>query len=263
MDIYKEYFSGIWKDRYVLWSLVNRDLQQKYRRSKLGVLWSVITPTGLALIIGLVYATLFSTDPREFIPLLFAGLNPWNFISNSATIAAVSFMTAESYIKQSSVNAQIFPLRNVLVCFVDLLYSIVAFFIIYLFLQPAFFGPKMLLVIPGLFIMFVFVLSIANIVSVINLNVRDYQPLQTIVLQGLFYVTPVIYSEDMMAARGMDFIFKWNPFYYVLKVVKVPLQGREILNIDIYIIAITMTVVLFAYSVKVIMHAKKTVALKL
>lgn len=263
MDIYKKYFMGIWKDRFVLWSLINRDLQQKYRRSKLGVFWSVITPTGLAVIIGLVYGALFSTDPREFIPLLFAGLNPWNFISNSSTVASGSFMSAESYLKQSTVNAQIFPLRSVLVCFVDLLYSIIAFLIIYLFLQPEYFGPKMLMVMPGLLIMFVFVLSIANIVSVINLNIRDYQPLQTILFQGLFYVTPVIYSKDMMAERGMSFVYEWNPLYYILEVVKTPLQGREMLSANIYIISILMAVILFAYSVKVVMHAKETVALKL
>lgn len=258
-----DYFNGIWKDRYVLWSLVNRDLQQKYRRSKLGVLWSIITPTGLAVIIGLVYATLFSTDPREFIPLLFAGLNPWNFLSGSATIAAVSFISAEGYLKQTNVNAQIFPLRNVIACFVDLMYSVMAFLVIYLFLQPDLFGPKMLLVIPGLFIMFVFSLSIANIVSVINLNIRDYQPFQTILLQGLFYVTPVIYSKEMMAERGMSYIYQYNPFYYILEVVKVPLQGREILSINVYLIAITMSVVLFVLSVKILMKEKATIALKL
>ena len=263
MSTYKNYFLGIWKDRYVLWSLVNRDLQQKYRRSKLGVLWSVITPAGLAIIIGLVYGTLFSTDPREFIPLLFAGLNPWNFISNASTVASVSFMSAENYLKQSSVNAQIFPLRSVIVCFVDLLYSIIAFLIIYLFLQPSYFGPKMLMVIPGLAIMFVFVLAISNIVSVINLNIRDYQNFQTILFQGLFYITPVIYSKNMMAEKGMSFIYEWNPFYYILEVVKTPLQGRIMLSIDIYIIAILLALTLFVFSVKVVMRAKTTVALKL
>ncbi len=263
MDIYIKYFMGIWKDRFVLWSLINRDLQQKYRRSKLGVFWSVLTPTGLAVIIGLVYGTLFSADPRVFIPLLFAGLNPWNFISNSANIASVSFMSAESYLKQSTVNAQIFPLRSVLVSFVDLLYSIIAFLAIYLFLQPDNFGIKMLMVIPGLIIMFVFVLSIANIVSVINLNIRDYQPLQTIIFQGLFYITPVIYSKDMMAERGLSFVYEWNPLYYILEVVKTPLQGRELLNVETYIISIIMTIILFIYSVRLVMREKETVALKL
>lgn len=262
-NVYKEYFAGIWRDRYVLWSLVNKDLQQKYRRSKLGVLWSVITPTGLAVIVGSIYAILFSADPREFIPLLFAGLNPWNFISTTATVGAVSFISAEGYLKQSTVNAQIFPLRSVLVGFVDLLYSIMAFLVLYLGLQPNSFGPKMLLVIPGLLIMFVFVLSIVNIVSVVNLNLRDYQPFQSIILQGLFYVTPVIYSKEMMAEKGMSMVYQWNPLYYILEVVKTPLQGKELLGMNIYIIAILMTVLLFICSIKILMHEKSTVALKL
>ena len=58
--MFKEYFQGIWRDRYILWSLVNKDLQMKYRKSKLGVFWSILTPLGLAVIIGSVYSIIFS-----------------------------------------------------------------------------------------------------------------------------------------------------------------------------------------------------------
>ena len=50
--MFREYFSGIYKNRFILISLVNRDLIQKYRRSILGIAWSIITPLGLAIIIG-------------------------------------------------------------------------------------------------------------------------------------------------------------------------------------------------------------------
>lgn len=261
--MFSSYFKGIWRDRYVLWSLVNRDLQQKYRRSKLGVLWSVITPTGLAIIIGLIYSILFSSEPKEFIPLLFAGLNPWNFLANTAAIATVSFMSAESYLKQSAVNAQIYPLRCVLVCFVDLLYSMMAFIVIYLFLRPNYFNVKMLLVIPGLIIIFVFMVGIANIVSVVNLNIRDYQQFQGLMLQGLFYITPVIYSKEMMADKGVAYVYEWNPLYYIVEIVKTPLQGREILELKVYIIATMLALAVFLYGIYIVMREKSIIALKL
>lgn len=263
IETLKNYFTQIYRDRYVLWSLVNRDLQQKYRRSKLGVLWSVITPTGLALIIGFVYATLFSTDPRVFIPLLFASINPWNFMSGSAAGATGAFMAAEGYIKQSSVCAQIFPLRTVVVGFVDLLYSVMAFLVIYLIIQPDCFGPIMLMAAIGLIIMFIFSLALANFAAIINLNIRDYQPFQGLVLQALFYVTPVLYATDMMDARNMQFIYRLNPFYYILELVKLPLQGRELPGVDVYIVAIAITAVLFFASVAVMMREKGSISLKL
>lgn len=259
----KEYFKGIYKDRYVLLSLINRDLQTKYRKSVLGIAWSIITPLGLVLIIGSVYSIIFGNDPRIFIPLLFTGLNPWLFINGSADGGTAAFIYAEGYLKQTTVNAQIFPIRIVLINFINLLYSIIAFFAIYLFLQPNLFGPKMLMLFPGLIIIFIFSLSLANFAAVLNLNVRDYQPLQGLILQGLFYATPVIFEPDMLKSKGFKIIYELNPFYYIIEVVRQPMLGRQIPPAYIYIIAIMVTLVLFLFSIRLVMKTKQGIAYKL
>ena len=109
----KDYFKGIWKDRHILFSLVKTDLNLKYKKSMLGVLWSILTPLGLVLIIGVVYSIVFGMKMEDFIPTLFAGLNVWIFLSASADGGTSSFLGAEGYLKQTNVNAQIFPIRNV------------------------------------------------------------------------------------------------------------------------------------------------------
>lgn len=259
----REYFKGIYRDRYVLLSLINRDLQTKYRRSVLGIAWSIITPLGLVLIIGSVYSIIFGNDPRIFIPLLFTGLNPWLFMNGSADGGTAAFICAEGYLKQTTVNAQIFPIRTVLVNFVNLLYSIIAFFAIYLFLQPNLFGPKMLMLFPGLIIIFTFTLALANFAAVLNLNIRDYQPLQGLILQGLFYATPVIFEADMLKAKGFEIIYQLNPFYYIIEVVRQPMLGRQIPPVETYIIAIAVTLVLFLLSIRLVMKTKQGIAYKL
>lgn len=262
-NLIKAYFQGIWRDRFILWSLVNKDLQMKYRRSKLGVLWSILMPVGLSAIIGSVYSIIFGSDPREFIPLIFAGLNPWLFISSTADGATLAFIGAEGYLKQTNVNAQIFPLRVVLVNFVNLLYALLAFLAVYLFLQPEKFGAAMLLTIPGLIIMFFFALGFANIAAAINLNVRDYQPMQSLIFQGLFYATPIIFPASTLAEKGFSAVYEWNPFYYILEIVKVPLRGDLISSERVYLIASAITIVLFIISIFVVMKAKKGIAFKL
>ena len=224
----KLYFTGLWRDRYILLSLVHRDLQLKYRRSILGVAWSILTPLGLVLIIGSVYSIIFGVDPKVFIPTLFAGLNPWLFISASADGGTSAFISAEGYLKQTTVNAQIFPYRVTLVGFVNLLYGIAAFFLIYIFLDPHAFSFSMLMVIPGLVLLFIFSASLANIASVINLYIRDFQPLQSLILQGLFYMTPIIYPANLLSEKGYGFIYKINPFYYFIELVRTPMLGRAL-----------------------------------
>lgn len=246
-----------------MYSLVNRDLQTKYRKSVLGIAWSILTPLGLVLIIGSVYSIIFSTDPKFFIPLLFTGLNPWIFISGSADGGTMSFLSAEGYLKQTNVNAQIFPLRTTLVNFVNLLYSIIAFFTIYLFLQPDLFGYKMIFVFPGLLILLIFGIALSNISAVFNLNLRDFQPMQSLILQGMFYVTPVIFDASMLEERGFGAIYKLNPFYYILEVVRQPMLGNKIPTVDIYLIALVIALGTFIISVFLVMKTKKGIAFKL
>ena len=258
-----KYFKGIWIDRFVLWSLVTRDLQGKYKKSALGVAWSIITPLGLVLIIGGVYSVIFGADPKTFIPLLFAGLNPWLFISGSADGGNFAYINAEGYLKQTTVNPQIFPLRVVLVGFVNLLYSITAFFAVYLFLQPVLFGPKMLMVFPGLIIILFFSLALANIASVMNLHVRDFQPLQSLVFQGLFYATPVIYQASMLYEKGFSILYRINPFYYILEVVRIPMLGERIPSPYVYMMAIGTTIFLLIISIRMVMKNNHGIALRL
>lgn len=258
-----DYFRGIWRDRYILTSLVNKDLQLKYRRSRLGVAWAILTPLGLALIIGAVYSVIFGTDPRTFIPLLFAGLNPWLFVSGTADGGTMAFIGAEGYLKQTTVNAQIFPLRITIVNFVNLLYSVLAFFTIYLFLQPEAFSAKMLLCLPGLALLFLFSAGLANLAAVINLNVRDYQPLQGLILQGLFYATPIIFQPEMLAEKGFELVYRLNPFYYLIEVVRTPMQGRKVPGWDVWLIALAMAIGVFLLSSVVLMRQKKNITFKL
>ena len=188
MRCLKEYFKGIWKDRYVLISLVRQDLQMKYNRSILGVAWQIITP--LSFIIGAVYSIIYGVSPIEFMPILFSGLNPWLFVTSSADGGTNSYISAEGYLKQTQVSPQIFPIRTVLVAFINLLYAMGAFFIVYLFLQPQNFSLCMLAIIPGLIIILLAGVGLANFSSAITVNVRDFQPLQSLILQGVFYATP-------------------------------------------------------------------------
>lgn len=258
-----DYFKGIWRDRYILFSLVNRDLQAKYRKSVLGVAWSIITPLGLVLIIGSVYSIVFGTDPKIFIPMLFSGLTPWLFISTVADGGTGAFLSAEGYLKQTTVNAQIFPCRGTLVGFVNLLYSMLAFFSIYLFIQPDLFNPGMLMVFPGLILLLMFGVSLANISAILNLHIRDFQPLQSLILQGLFYGTPIIFPAQILKEKGFELIYKVNPFYYIIEIVKEPMLGNKIPGLDVYFIAISITLVLSITSIVALMKSKKGIAFKL
>ena len=259
----KDYFLGLYKERYVIKTLVGSDLRTKYRNSYLGVAWSVLMPFGLAMIIGLVYSVLFGVSPREFIPMLFSGLNPWLFITGSADGGTAAFISAEGYIKQTAVHPQIFPVRMVTANFINLLYAVLAFLTFYLFMNPSAFKPGMLAVIPGLMIIYVFVLGMTNMSAVINLYIRDFQPVQAIFMQGMFFATPIVFQPEMLRAQGFSIVYQINPFYYMLEVVRTPLLGNGFASSRIYAVAISLAVIYFLISAFAVMKIRKKIAFKL
>ncbi|WP_026527612.1 ABC transporter permease [Butyrivibrio sp. VCD2006] len=265
MKYLKKYFSGIYKDRYVLRSLVKQDLQMKYNRSVLGVAWQIITPLGLSIIIGLIYSIIYGVDPKGFIPILFSGLNPWVFLSGSADGGTFAYISAEGYLKQTQVSPQIFPIRVVSVNFVNLVYSMVAYFVVFLILSPSSFGLSMLMIIPGLLVIYLGGLTLANMSSAITIHLRDFQPLQSLVLQGLFYVTPIIYTTSMMDDKGFSIIYRANPFYYLINAVRSPALGNDFnfAVLEEYLIVLAVTFVAFLISAVITVKNNHGIAMKL
>lgn len=257
------YFRNVWRSRHILISLVQKDLRNRYRKTFLGVAWSVLSPFGLVLIIGSVYSIVWSVDPVEFIPRLFTGLTPWIFITSSAEGGALSFASAEGYIKQTTTDIEIFPIRAATVALVNYLYSALAFLAVYLFLAPQNFSFSMLMSVPGILILYVFCCGWATIAGVINTYVRDYQPLQSLLLQGAFYVTPIIYPIEILANKGHSFIYEINPFYYLVHVVKLPMVGVELPTVQVYFIAVCIALFVFLLGSYLVTRIGRSLVFKL
>jgi O-antigen export system ATP-binding protein rfbA len=233
-----EYFKNIKKDRHVLQMLVIRDVFSKYRKSILGVAWSMITPLSMVGVIGLVYSVVFGIPLISFVPYLFSGLTPWLFISNVIESGTNSYIIAEGFITQTKIHIEVFPLRMALGAFINYLFMSIAFFFVYGLIKPDAFNWNMLLYIPSSLIVFVFCWGMANIVSLINLYIRDYAYLQSILLQILFYITPLIYLPEVMDKRGFSGIYKLNPLYYMTDIIRQSMLGATEIKIFMWIISI-------------------------
>src|SRR5438874_1116359 len=111
-----EYFAGVWRSRFFWLSLVKMDLQLRYRRSVLGIGWSLVHPLASALVFCIAFYQIFQISVREYVPFLMAGLSWWGYISGVTLQGCQCFVDAESYIRQHSIPMAIYPLRTVLGC---------------------------------------------------------------------------------------------------------------------------------------------------
>ena len=107
--------TAIWKCRYFWLSLVNMDLRRRYRRSALGVGWSLLHPIAMTTILCIVFPKVFGgVSVQEYAPSVLVGLCFWNFITSTTLLGSQCLITGERYIRQYPAPMAIYPLRTVL-----------------------------------------------------------------------------------------------------------------------------------------------------
>ena len=108
------YFSEIWRLRHFWMALVRINLRSRYRRSVIGMGWSLLHPIAMTAVLCVFFGQLFHVQVREFAPFLLTGLTLWGFITAVAMQGCQSFFQSESYIRQHPAPLAIYPLRTTL-----------------------------------------------------------------------------------------------------------------------------------------------------
>src|SRR5262249_19939356 len=156
-------------------SLVRMDLRTRYRRSILGLGWSLLNPIAMTVTLCVVFHTVFRMDVADYAPYLMCGLVAWNYILSVTLQGCQCFFQAESYMRQHPAPLAIYPLRTALGGAVHLLFAMV----VVLGLTLAFKGfahPLALLsLIPALLLLFLFAWSLAVLAGCANVHFQDTQ----------------------------------------------------------------------------------------
>lgn len=236
----------------IAWQLARLDLVRRYTATMLGLAWAVLSPLLMAAVIGTVFARLFGVELRSFLPYLFLNLTLWSFFSACLEGGAIAFVAAEGYIKQiPRVSLFTYPLRMIFAAFITLLLGLVAAAMVSLF----FGGPlsvAWLCVVPGLACWFLFGFSIACVSGVMNTAVRDFQYIQTVGVQALFYATPVMFPADLLVGHGLSWMLTYNPLYHLMMLVRVPLLTGQVPPVPHYVASLaTVAVALVVGSIAV------------
>lgn len=257
------YFQNLISDRYIIASFVKQDLRARYRGSTLGILWAILTPLGTTSIIAAVYSILWKTDIHYFVPYLFSGLVPWTYITSVCDSGTSAYMTSEGYIKQLSIHNEIFPVRAATSTFINsLLFGLIAYFLMLLVLAPGMLSLWTLLLFPALLLYYVFGVSMATIAASAQVYIRDYAPTQSLILQALFYITPILYDFNMMRDMGYSLIYTMNPFFYLIQIMRDSLMGQPA-NPKYWLVAACICLAVFAGSQIVFYKTNRKIVFRL
>ena len=252
MDSVKNYIRAIYKTRFFWMHLAQWDLKFKFRRSKLGILWTVFQPFLLTIIMSFIFGFVFKTPVSSYAPYILSGILVWDVLNSSVIGNSYSFVAAEAYIRQFSHPFIIYPLRNSLVSIATFIIANISLGIWTLVTQP----ENLILAVFTLplttCLLFILSLSLSIISSHINTRYRDYPYVMALLLQMLWYISPVFFQTSMfMSSRFLRIFFTINPVTHLLSLVREPfLYGRlPPIGSYVYVLLIDIVCLIVAYFV--------------
>lgn len=228
---------ALWVYRYFLLSLVKKDLNARYRKSSLGLAWSLLRPLAMSTVLCVVFSKVFNLSITEYAPYLILGITVWQFITESATIGCLSYTNAAGYLRQKPLPLALFPLRTVMsVGFHALVAFVIAVAMTILFRGMP--GIAIVSLLPAMVMLFLLGWAIAVITAILHCYFPDTQHILEIGLQILFYLTPILYPKEILESRGRFMAFiEANPLTYILEMFRTPLLTGEFPSVNTMLIA--------------------------
>ncbi|EMN1226881.1 hypothetical protein PI91_17370 [Enterobacter sp. FB] len=209
--------------RQVLRQLIHQQITMRYRRTFFGFLWTLLNPLLNMAIIAVVFSLVMKFQVNEYAIFLFAAMIPWSVFSNSLNQGGGALLANESLFKKIYLPKQLFVISVVISTLVDSLLSTACLFIIALIL-----GAKIssaLFFLPVAFLLLVmFSLGVTFILSIVTVYYRDVQYLIGVVLQALYFATPIIYPITAIPEK-FHVIFTWNPLVYYIDLFRSPIYS--------------------------------------
>lgn len=203
----------LYKD--LLKELVRRDVKTKYRRSVLGMLWSVLNPLGMMIIMSIVFSHVFRANIENFPVYLMCGQLIFNFFNEASTIAMSAILGNSSLIKKVYVPKYLFPVSKVCSCFVNLITSFIALVIVIIATGTKLSWTVVLVVLPVLYV-FLFSLGMGLLLSALVVTFRDLQHLYGVLITAWLYLTPIFYPIDMLP-DWVKHIVHMNPIANIIE----------------------------------------------
>ena len=201
------------QNSFVLRSLVTRDFKLKYRRSFLGILWSVLNPLLMMVVMAAVFSYMFRFNIENFPLYLILGTIMFEFMRTGTSSAMLSIIENQALIKKVRIEKMVFPVEKAAFELVNFAISLVAAAVVMIFFQVA---PSIhaLWGLPFLIVcVTAFTAGLGLLLSALAVFFRDVIHLWSVILTAWNYATPIFYPYDMLA-DWMQAVMQFNPMYH-------------------------------------------------
>jgi len=212
-----------WKGRDLWFLLAKREMQSRYRRSRLGSLWLFANMLIVASVLGSLYSQVLHEPARTFIPYLVAGFTCWNLVSALVLDGCNVFVNNASAIREIPAPLTIYVFKSVCRNFLIFAHNALILALVLLVFRIHV-SATTFLVLPGIALVAISGMAVNMLLGVVNVRNRDVGHFLVQIVRLMFLVTPIIWHADKVPSRAA--FVMWNPFYYMVEVVRGPLLDQ-------------------------------------
>ena len=209
--------------RDLIRQLVRRDILTRYKRSVLGVAWTMLNALGIMVVLTLAFSSLFR-EIRAYPAYVLTGLIAWNFFAQTTTVAMSSIVWGGALLHRIYLPRTVFAISSVGAGVVNLVLSLLPLAVIMITTGVAL-RPTLLFVPLAILLLALFALGIGLMVSTLAVYFPDVAEMYQIVLLGWMYLTPVIYPEAIIPPHYRWWLLNLNPMYHLVTLFRLPLYG--------------------------------------
>ncbi len=205
--------------RFLLEELVKRDFIHKYKRTALGIVWSVLSPLLMLLVMWMMFTHFFGRDTPHYSLYLFAGVIMLNYFSEATSGGMAALVGNAKIFSKVNVPKYMFILSRNIASTFNFLLTFIVFFIFVLFDDYTLFTWKFFLLPYPIFCITLLNIGVGLILSALFVFIKDIQYLYQVFLRVLMYTSATFYRIDTFNETAQR-IFKLNAVYLASKYIR-------------------------------------------
>lgn len=226
--------------RDLLAQLVVRNLTVRYKRSVLGLAWTMLNPLLMMTILTIVFSNVFRITLEHYPVYVLSALVLWNFFSQATLTAMSELVWGSGLLQRIYVPRTIFALAAVGTGMVNLLLALIPLALIVLVTGVPL-GPALVFLPIPIVLLAMFALGLGLALSVLAVSFADVVDIYQVALTAWLYLTPIIYPKEIIPSN-LQWVFALNPIYYLLEIFRQPIYAGVLPSFEMIAVASAIAV---------------------
>jgi len=221
-----EELRGVFHYRDLIYQLIQRDIVTRYKRSVLGIAWTLLNPLGTMLVMTIVFSQLFHTV-KGYPVYILSGLLAWTLFSQTTNSSMQQMVWGSALLHRIYMPRAVFAVSAIGTGLVNLILSFIPLIIIMFFTATP--PHRSLLFLPvAILLLAAFSLGIGLLLSTISIYFPDAAEMYQVALIAWMYLTPIIYPAEIIPETYRYWLFHLNPMYYLILIFRQPIYDGSL-----------------------------------